>query len=41
MNRFPTKILVATDGSEHAVLATHAAIDLSQRAGAELHVVPA
>ena len=39
MDGFPTKILAATDGSEHAVLATHAATDLSLRAGAELHVV--
>ncbi len=39
MNGFPTKILAATDGSEHAVLAARAATDLSLRAGAELHVV--
>jgi nucleotide-binding universal stress UspA family protein len=39
MNGFPTKILVATDGSEHAALAVRAACDLSLRAGAQLHVV--
>ena len=38
---FPTKILVATDGSEDALLADQAAIDLSGRTGAELHVVHA
>lgn len=36
---FPTKILLATDGSEDAALATKAAIDLSNQSGAELHVV--
>jgi nucleotide-binding universal stress UspA family protein len=36
---FPTKILLATDGSEDAALATKAAIDLSKQSGAELHVV--
>ncbi len=41
MNGFPTKILAATDGSEHAVLAARAATELSLRAGAELHVVHA
>ncbi len=35
------KILVATDGSEDAALATRAAIDLSNKTGAELHVVHA
>jgi nucleotide-binding universal stress UspA family protein len=35
----PTKILLATDGSKDAALATRAAVDLSQRAGAELHGV--
>ncbi|MDQ3430403.1 MAG: universal stress protein [Actinomycetota bacterium] len=39
MNSFPTKILAATDGSEHAVLAARAATDLSLHSGAELHVV--
>ena len=35
------KILLATDGSEHSVLALHAAVDLSAKAGSELHVVHA
>jgi nucleotide-binding universal stress UspA family protein len=38
---FPPRILVATDGSEDALLAVQAAIDLSDRTGAELHVVHA
>lgn len=38
---FPTKILVAADGSKDALLAAQAAIDLSVRTGAELHVVHA
>jgi nucleotide-binding universal stress UspA family protein len=36
---FPTKILLATDGSKDAALAAQAAIDLSDQSGAELHVV--
>ena len=39
MNAFPTRILVATDGSEDAYLAVRAAIDLSQKAGSDLHAV--
>jgi nucleotide-binding universal stress UspA family protein len=39
MNGFPTRILLATDGSEDATLATRAAADLSQKGGSELHVV--
>jgi nucleotide-binding universal stress UspA family protein len=39
MSVFPSKILVATDGSEDAVLAVQAAVDLSNETGAELHVV--
>lgn len=35
----PGRVLVATDGSEHATLAVRAAADLSNRADAELHVV--
>ncbi len=35
------KILLATDGSKDAVLAARAAMDLSNRTGAELHVVHA
>jgi nucleotide-binding universal stress UspA family protein len=38
---FPTRILVATDGSEDAVLALQAASDLSNKSGSELHVVHA
>jgi nucleotide-binding universal stress UspA family protein len=36
---FPTKILVATDGSEHAARATRAAVELANKTGSELHVV--
>ena len=36
---FPTKILAATDGSEHAVLAAQAAADLARHTGAELNAV--
>jgi nucleotide-binding universal stress UspA family protein len=41
MDIFPTKILLATDGSEDAVLATRAAADLSSRTGSKLYVVHA
>ena len=36
---FPAKILLATDGSEEAVLAAQSAADLAARTGSELHVV--
>jgi nucleotide-binding universal stress UspA family protein len=39
MNSFPSKILLATDGSEDATLASRAAIELSNRTASELHVV--
>lgn len=39
MNAFPTKILLATDGSADAVLAASAAADISEATGSELHVV--
>ncbi|HSK84908.1 MAG TPA: universal stress protein [Rubrobacter sp.] len=39
MERFPAKVLVATDGSKDALLATRAAIDLCTMTGAELHLV--
>jgi nucleotide-binding universal stress UspA family protein len=39
MSVFPTKILLATDGSEDARRATEAAADLAGKSGAELHVV--
>ena len=38
MSIFPTPILLATDGSEEAKLATQAAIELSRETGSELHV---
>jgi nucleotide-binding universal stress UspA family protein len=41
VRHFPTKILLATDGSEDAGLALRAAVDLCARAGSELHVVHA
>jgi len=41
MSPLPNKILLATDGSEDARLAAHAAADLSGKTGAELHVVHA
>ena len=34
-----TKMLLATDGSEEAELATRAAIELAEGTGSELHVV--
>ena len=39
MNSFPTKILLATDGSEATEQATEAAVDLSTKSGSELHLV--
>src|SRR5215212_10724564 len=36
---FPTKILLATDGSEDSKLAARAAADLAKSSGSELHVV--
>jgi nucleotide-binding universal stress UspA family protein len=38
MSDFPAKILVATDGSEDAMLASRAAIGLAKDTGAELPV---
>jgi nucleotide-binding universal stress UspA family protein len=38
---FPTKILLATDGSEDAAVAARAAADLSSMTDSELHVVHA
>lgn len=35
---FPTKILLATDGSNEAVLAEDAAVEMSSSTGSELHV---
>src|SRR3712207_3923627 len=39
MSIFPTKILLATDGSEEASLATQAATELSKETGSEVHLV--
>src|SRR5918998_2556230 len=39
MSIFPTKILLATDGSEEAASAARTAADLAQKTGSELHVV--
>lgn len=39
MSIFPTKILLATDGSEDAELASRAALDLANATGSELHVL--
>ena len=39
MSIFPTKILLATDGSEEAQLAFASAVELSEKTGSELHVV--
>jgi nucleotide-binding universal stress UspA family protein len=39
MSIFPTKILLATDGSSEAELATPTAADLAQKTGSELHVI--
>jgi nucleotide-binding universal stress UspA family protein len=39
MSIFPTKIVLATDGSEEADLAAEAAVDLARKTGSELHVV--
>src|SRR5215204_3989343 len=39
MSMFPTKILLATDGSEDAKLAARNAADLAQKTSSELHVV--
>ena len=39
MSIFPTKILLATDGSAEAELATRTAVDLAEKTGSELHMV--
>jgi len=38
MSLFPTKILLATDGSKDATLAARTAVDLADKTGSELHV---
>ena len=39
MSVFPTKILLATDGSEEAALAARTAADIAEKTSSELHVV--
>ncbi len=39
MSIFPTKILLATDGSQDAELAATTAVDLAKTTGSELHVM--
>jgi nucleotide-binding universal stress UspA family protein len=39
MIEYPTKILLATDGGEDSVTAAEAAVALSNKTGAELHVI--
>ena len=39
MSTFPTRILLATDGSEQAQLATLRAVDIAETTDSELHVV--
>jgi nucleotide-binding universal stress UspA family protein len=39
VKRFPTRILLATDGSENVSQPTRAAVDIARRSEAELHVV--
>ena len=41
MSTFPTKILLATDGSEDALLAATTAVDVANSTGSELHIVHA
>lgn len=41
MNGYPTKVLLATDGTEDSVRAARVAVALSSSTGAELHVVHA
>ena len=39
MNVFPTRILLASDGSESAAYATEVAVELSKKTQSELHVL--
>jgi hypothetical protein len=39
MSIFPTKILLATDGSSESELATRTAVDLGQQTNSELHLI--
>ena len=38
MTIFPTKVLLATDGSEEAALAAQTAVEIAAKTGSELHV---
>ena len=39
MSMFPTQILLATDGSDEAKLASQAATELSKETGSEIHLI--
>jgi nucleotide-binding universal stress UspA family protein len=39
MSIFPTRILLATDGSDEAELAALRAVDIAEKTDSELHVV--
>ncbi len=39
MSIFPTRVLLATDGSKEAALAARTAVDLAEKTGSELHVI--
>ncbi len=39
MSIFPTRILLAADGSEDAARATEVAVEISEKTGSELHVI--
>ena len=39
MSIFPTRILLATDGSEEATLAARTATDIADKTGSELHII--
>lgn len=39
MNHFPTRLLLATDGSENTAQATTAAVDIAKKSGSELHLI--
>jgi hypothetical protein len=39
MSIFPTRVLLATDGSKDAELATTTAVDLANSANCQLHIV--
>ena len=39
MDRFPTTLVLATDGSENTAQATRAAVDIAKRRGSEVHLL--